>query len=163
MKWSSCAFFTSNDCNTMEERVRKNTAAAVNRSVDEQIIESIALYSEKDQNAITQRIQQLEKEWDIERALDVNMPIVALTGIALGLLVDRWWFVFPVIVLLFFLQHAIQGWCPPLPIFRRLGYRTKKEIEQERYSLKYLRGDFAQLTKSEEPSPFDIFKAVGKS
>jgi hypothetical protein len=32
----------------------------------------------------------------------------------------------------FFLQHAIQGWCPPLPVLRRLGFRTVQEIEEER-------------------------------
>jgi hypothetical protein len=46
------------------------------------------------------------------------------------------------LVLLFFLQHALQGWCPPLPIFRKLGYRTKDEIAKEKYALKLLRGDF---------------------
>jgi hypothetical protein len=45
-------------------------------------------------------------------------------------------------VLGFFAQHAIQGWCPPLPLFRKLGYRTRKEIDKEKYALKLLRGDF---------------------
>jgi hypothetical protein len=45
----------------------------------------------------------------------------------------------------FLLQHAIQGWCSPLPVFRRLGFRTSYEIEQERQALKALRGDFARL------------------
>ena len=52
---------------------------------------------------------------------------------------------FPVIVCGFLLQHAIQGWCPPVPVFRRLGVRTSFEIEQERYALKSLRGDFQGL------------------
>ena len=43
------------------------------------------------------------------------------------------------------LQHALQGWCPPVPLFRRLGFRTEAEINQERYALKVLRGDFANL------------------
>ena len=45
----------------------------------------------------------------------------------------------------FLLQHAVQGWCPPLPIFRRGGVRTQAEIEQERYALKAIRGDFEQM------------------
>ena len=43
------------------------------------------------------------------------------------------------------LQHALQGWCPPLPLFRRLGFRTQEEIARERYALKGMRGDFAGL------------------
>jgi hypothetical protein len=35
----------------------------------------------------------------------------------------------------FLLQHALQGWCPPVPILRRLGYRTAREIFEERLAL----------------------------
>ena len=44
----------------------------------------------------------------------------------------------------FLLQHALQGWCPPVPVFRRLGVRTTAEIDRERYALKALRGDFGR-------------------
>ncbi len=48
----------------------------------------------------------------------------------------------PAIVTGFLFQHAIQGWCPPLPVLRRRGFRTAEEINQERYALKALGGDF---------------------
>jgi hypothetical protein len=32
-----------------------------------------------------------------------------------------------------------------MPVFRRLGVRTAREIARERYALKALRGDFAAL------------------
>ncbi len=51
----------------------------------------------------------------------------------------------PLVVGGFLLQHAVQGWCPPLPIFRRHGVRTQTEIDYERYALKALRGGFRQL------------------
>jgi len=28
--------------------------------------------------------------------------------------------------------HALRGWCPPLPLFRRLGFRSADEIGVER-------------------------------
>jgi hypothetical protein len=40
------------------------------------------------------------------------------------------------------LAHAVSGWYPLMPLFRRLGIRTAREIERERYALKALRGDF---------------------
>jgi hypothetical protein len=55
----------------------------------------------------------------------------------------------------FFMQHALQGWCPPLPVFRRLGFRTQYEIEQERYALKAIRGDFGSPAE-----PADAMHAV---
>ena len=44
-------------------------------------------------------------------------------------------------------QHAVQGWCPPIPLLRRLGIRTSREIEIERVALKILRGDFGEATR----------------
>jgi hypothetical protein len=46
----------------------------------------------------------------------------------------------------FLLQHALQGWCPPLPIIRALGVRTAEEISAEKAVLKRMRGDFSQDT-----------------
>jgi hypothetical protein len=48
----------------------------------------------------------------------------------------------PALVSGFLFQHAVQGWCPPVPVLRRLGFRTAYEIEEERRALKALRGDF---------------------
>jgi hypothetical protein len=63
----------------------------------------------------------------------------------LGILGNRKFFLFPAVVGGFLLQHAVQGWCPPLSIFRRLGIRTAEEIDWERYALKALRGDFREI------------------
>ncbi len=51
----------------------------------------------------------------------------------------------PGLVTGFFFQHALQGWCPPLPILRRMGFRTSADINEERNALKALRGDFDQI------------------
>jgi len=69
----------------------------------------------------------------------------------LGATVDRRFFALPAVVAGFLLQHALQGWCPPLPVFRRLGFRTQAEMERERYALKALRGDFEKVTESMQP------------
>jgi hypothetical protein len=70
-------------------------------------------------------------------------------SIVLGITGRRKWFVLPVLVSSFLLMHAMKGWCPPVPLLRRLGVRTRFEIEQERYALKMLRGDFDQLEHKE--------------
>jgi hypothetical protein len=49
--------------------------------------------------------------------------------------VDRRFLALPAAVLGFLLQHAVQGWCPPVPVLRRLGFRTQTEIEDERHAL----------------------------
>ena len=80
----------------------------------------------------------------IERWLETNAATVSLVGMALGSFVDRRWFALPAVVAGFLLQHAIQGWCPPLPVFRRLGVRTAAEIHDEIVELRRLRGDFIE-------------------
>ena len=92
-------------------------------------------------------MRELDREWDIERCLETAAPTFSLIGLALGATKDRRWFLLPAVVQTFFLQHALQGWCPPLPILRRFGFRTVAEIDRERYALKALRGDFAKAKK----------------
>jgi hypothetical protein len=55
---------------------------------------------------------------------------------------NKKWIALPVLVTGFLMQHAVQGWCPPLPLLRRLGIKTRKELDREKYALKALRGDF---------------------
>jgi hypothetical protein len=126
------------------DRVQNHTSEAVNRIIHEATLERLvyfALHPAK----IGERLDELDREWDIERALEANAATFALIGLGLGAVASRRWFALPALVAGFLLQHAVQGWCPPLPALRRLGFRTSHEIYQERYALKALRGDFHQV------------------
>ncbi len=118
------------------DRVRANTAAEVNEKIDSRIYENIRLYRDKEVTDILQRLYELEREWDIERVLEMMASSISLTAMIFGKAVNKRWFIFPAVVLSFLLVHATQGWCPPLPILRRLGFRTRQEIDRERYALK---------------------------
>lgn len=118
------------------DRVRSSTAFLVNEEIDHQTDINIHRYKGKSRAEILERIQMLDKEWDIERVLEVNASTLALTGLILGLTKNRKWLFLPGIVLPFLLQHGLQGWCPPLPLLRRLGIRTRGEIDREKYALK---------------------------
>jgi hypothetical protein len=118
------------------DRVRSSTASHVNEEIDLQTDINIHRYKGKSKAEIFERIQMLDKEWDIERVLEVNASTLALTGLILGLTKNRKWLFLPGIVLPFLLQHGLQGWCPPLPLLRRLGIRTRGEIDREKYALK---------------------------
>ena len=135
---------------TEGDRVRANTVPEVNRRIDEQIERNIRHYSGQTKEEIYRRIRELDQEWDFERVLETMASSISLTGVVLGSLVDRRWYLLPTAVLSFLLLHAIQGWCPPLPILRGLGIRTREEIARERYALKALAGDFAGISR--EPS-----------
>jgi hypothetical protein len=100
---------------------------------------------------IERRLRELDEEWDIERAIQANAATLAMTGTALSLVHDRRWAFLPLVVTGFLLQHATQGWCPPVPILRTLGFRTPAEIDRERYALKAIRGDFDNLPTEGAP------------
>jgi len=127
------------------ERVPLHTSQEDNERIWMQTEMNVATYTRLGNEVIDERLQELEQEWDIERVLEANAASVSLAGLALGTLVDRRLFVLPALVAGFLLQHAVQGWCPPIALFRRLGFRTATEIDEERYALKALRGDFREL------------------
>ena len=68
--------------------------------------------------------------------------MMGLTGLGLGALVNRKFLALPVIVGSMVLLHGVQGWYPMLPLFRRLGFRSREEIDREKFAMKVLRGDF---------------------
>ena len=114
----------------INERIRTRTTAQLARLEGARAVELDA------------RLDEIDREWDVERVLQANASTLVMVGVALGYAVDRRFLALPAVVLTFFAQHALQGWCPPIPIFRRSGVRTAREIERERYAIKALRGDF---------------------
>lgn len=127
------------------DRVRANTSEEINRRIDQEIERRVREYAGRSRSDISSRIAELDREWDMERLLETNASAIAFTGLALGLTHSKKWLIVPGIVLPFLFQHAVQGWCPPVPLFRRLGVRTREEIDRERYALKVLRGDFEKI------------------
>jgi len=130
---------------TTVERVPSHTNDWINEQIRRNTDERVAELKDIGPEAIARRLTELNEEWDIERTLEAHAAGALLLGLGLGATVDRRWFAFPAIVGVFLLQHALHGWCPPLPIFRRMGFRTASEIDYERYALKAIRGDFSDL------------------
>ena len=124
------------------DRVRARTSITMNARIDERTIEYLCHYVEQPPEVLSQRISELDREWDIERWLEANASGLALVGLVLGLTKSKRWLVLPGLVLPFLFLHAVQGWCPPLPALRRIGIRTRREIDAEKFALKVLRGDF---------------------
>lgn len=123
-----------NTCPGATRRIQANTRARVGRALEEGRLEH--------------EIDRLDAEWDTERMLETNAACLLLLSLGLGVFRDRRWLWLTGGVAAFLLQHALQGWCPPLPIIRALGVRTAREIGTERTALQALRGDFNDLGRS---------------
>ncbi|HLO57216.1 MAG TPA: YgaP-like transmembrane domain [Bacteroidales bacterium] len=141
-------------------RVRENTSDKKNEKIDQKILDHIRQYKGSSREEIDARIEKLRKEWDIEKALEVNASAVIMAGLLMGTLGRKRWYLLSGVVSVFLLQHGIQGWCPPASLLRSLGVRTRREIDEEIYALKELRGDFNHV--SADSSAVEILASFRK-
>lgn len=148
--------------NATTQRVRKNTPERFNRQISREIDARIAFYAAHP-DQINARLDELEREWDFERTLEAEAPVMTLTGLLLGMTVSRKFLILPLFAQSMVLLHALQGWYPLLPVFRGLGVRTQSEIARERYALKALRGDFdsARQARQQPGHASQLLSATG--
>jgi hypothetical protein len=124
------------------DRVRDHTAYPVNQRIDDLTRASVASSLEGGRDVIQRRLAELDSEWDVDRALMVNFAVAGAVSSSLGFTrylssspfgPRRKGFLYLFGAQLgFLLLHGTLGWCPPVAVFRRLGYRTKAEIDSER-------------------------------
>ncbi len=124
------------------DRVRRYTTELQLRRIDEKTVRNIRRYASQSDEAIEARIEELGREWSVERFLQLNVAAVGLTTALLAVTRNRKWGYATCAGLSFFLLHATNGFDPPLPLLRQLGVRTRGEIDREIYALKIIRGDF---------------------
>lgn len=133
-----------------DARVPSSTSDASNERLRERTVQNLRPFVGASGQLIDERIALLRREWDIERTLEANASALILIGLGLGLAVDRRFLAVPAVVAGFLLNHALQGWCPPLPALRRLGVRTSAEIHAEILALRILRDDLSSGVRSAE-------------
>jgi hypothetical protein len=127
------------------DRVRRHSPPESLQDIEHKVEQNVRFHGSRPENEIGGRISQLDNEWSIERRLETNASILALTGVVLGLTMSRKWLLLTAAVSGFLMQHAMTGWCLPVPIFRKLGLRTRGEIDREKFALKAMRGDFKNI------------------
>jgi hypothetical protein len=127
------------------DRDRRYTAASVLQRIDDETETRLRTYASDGPQAIAARLAELDQEWDIDRAVELEASLMGLMGLGLGAFFRRGLLAAPAMVGAAVFVHATMGWYPLLPVFRRLGLRTSREIERERYALKALRGDFQDM------------------
>lgn len=131
-------------------RVERNTSPRVNARLGASADARLSELAGSGSVEIAHRLRGLEREWDIERSLEANASALILASALLSAVFGRRWIIPGVVVAGFLLQHAIQGWCPPIPVLRRLGFRSQREIGEERTALRILRGDFSRTSDPAE-------------
>ena len=111
-----------------------------------------------DQNKINERLLQLDSELDIETYMETECAALSIAGVILSLTKSKKWLILPLASSVLVLANVVRGNSRPFTFFRRLGFRTRGEIEKERYALKAIRGDFKYLLDV----PNAVWNAVNK-
>ena len=126
-------------------------------SVEKEIQEKLNHYY-NDQNEITLRLEELDKEWDIERILQIEGVALTLAGVVLGSTANKKWLALPLVASLVLLKDVVRQGTYSFPLLRKFGFRTREEINKEKYALKAIRGDFKYLLDV----PNSVWSAVNK-
>ena len=122
------------------DRIREHSSESSNQRIDRETRGAIA-EARQSSTARNARIRELEQEWNIDRALMLNFGIVgAFTAFKAMQQMKRnghigGWSLLFWVQMGFLINHAVRGWCPPMPVFRRLGFRSANEIAAERAAL----------------------------
>ncbi|MBK8002505.1 MAG: hypothetical protein IPK12_00865 [Gemmatimonadetes bacterium] len=132
------------------DRVRRHTAQGLRDRIDRQTLarlEADLAYLDGDADEarrhLSERINDLHDEWDVDRVVELWAGGVGLLGLVLAASTrQRRLLALSAAALASLVQHAAMGWSPPVPALRRLGVRTRDEIDVEQAVLKEVRGDW---------------------
>jgi hypothetical protein len=131
------------------DRVRRLTFKRDLDRIDERTRDALRASSNEGVAGLTRRLDALDREWPVDRALMVGAGSFVWLGLILGSAVKRRLYLMSAIAGGALFVYALFGWVPPVMILRRLGFRTRGEIDSERMALKALRGDFEELTRDQ--------------
>ena len=116
------------------DRVRAHGSKRVNAKMDRRR-EANLRHAADEPRFAGERLAKLEREWDIDRAVLIAFAGAGTAALVLGLR-KNWRWRFPLMGQIGgLLLHSTLGWSPQAAILRRLGLRTRQEIESERNAL----------------------------
>ncbi|MDQ3264147.1 MAG: DUF2892 domain-containing protein [Myxococcota bacterium] len=113
------------------DRLRNRTTRKVRDKIDARLEEEVRLATAGGEEALRDRLGKLDAEWDLDRALMASLAVLGALGFRRG----KGWRYLLGTQISFLLLHSLVGWCPPFEVFRRLGFRSAREIEAERHEL----------------------------
>ena len=118
--------------------------------IDAKIEQNVRFYAAQPPEAISRRIEELERERDLDRTMALYGSGIGLATLLFSFIGGKKWLFVGGTALGFLLKHALDGTSPIVPLLRKFGVRTRAEIDREKYALKILRGDFADMPKPDQ-------------
>jgi hypothetical protein len=107
--------------------------------------DSVRFYGTLGSQAVSDRLRALEDEPDVESMATLALAGTGFLALIFGLAGSRLWKIVAWLSLPLIFIHARGRLGAPVEFLKTLGLRTRKEIEEEKYALKALRGDFRDV------------------
>jgi len=95
--------------------------------------------------AIDERLEELDSEWTAGRISKATAGVMVVGGLVLSLTISLWWLVLPIVGGAILLQYLFGRTSLVGELFHAIGFRRGADIEQEKFALRALRGDFTHL------------------
>jgi hypothetical protein len=123
----------------------------------------LACLADAGPQAISDRLDQLDREWSAGRMTKAMLGVLIVAGLALTALAGPWWLILPAVGGFFLLQYLFSRTSWLGATFQEMGFRSGADIDQEKFALRALRGDFKALpTVHEIESKDDIARLEGE-
>lgn len=124
------------------DTTEENISLEKSNNIDRYTQENINHYYHN-RSHIASRLRQLEAEVCIEQIFEWHDVANIAGGVLLSLITrKKSWLVLPLMVTFMQSVHAFYNIRLGTEWLRKYGYRTRADIEKEKYALKALRGDF---------------------
>jgi hypothetical protein len=128
-------------------RVDAHTSPSMRKHLQQRLVANVRRFVNADRHQIDQRMKELDKEWSVERVIEVEASAMIGLGATLGLLHNRKWFALSGLATSMVVLHNTRGSYPLLPVFQRLGFRSQKDILDERNALKVLNKEHERYSR----------------
>jgi len=114
--------------------------------------------------AIGERLDELDSAWTAGRATKATAGALIVLGLAFTAIGNPWWLILPAIGGLFLLQYSVSKTSWLAAMYRRIGLPSRMDIDNERFALRTLRGDYRHLRSlhdAEDRHDIDRFEGEG--
>lgn len=123
---------------TAQSKAQDNTPDSINQEIERQIEANVGYFKRQNDEAIKQRIDSLDREWDAGLAAAGMNVALAIAASGLSLAGSKNWHYLTAAAGAFMVQQALLGWSLPQSVARRMRIRTRNEIQLEKQALENL-------------------------
>jgi hypothetical protein len=130
---------------------------------NDSVKDSVRFYGSLGSQAVSDRLQALEEEPDLETVATLAMAGTGMLALVFGILGSRLWRLLAWMALPLIFVHARGRLSAPGEFLKTLGLRSRREIQEEKFALKALRGDFRDVGEARSegmPDPASALDAV---